>query len=113
MGQTKNSSSRIERPYAPATSVEGREQQLMSLAIDVAEEQLLNRTASSAVIVHFLKLSTTRAELEKERLRKENLLLEAKTESIKNSAKTEELYVQALNAMRSYNGGSAEEEEPE
>ena len=88
----------------PALTPEARENQLISLAVDLAEEQLRDKTASSQVITHFLKLGTTKAELEKEKLAKENELLRAKTESIESQKRIEELYAEALNAMRKYNG---------
>lgn len=88
----------------PALTPEARENQLISLAVDLAEEQLRDKTASSQVITHFLKLGTTKAELEKEKLAKENELLRAKTESIESQKRIEELYTEALNAMRRYNG---------
>ena len=82
--------------------------QLISLAVDCAEEQLINRTASSQVITHFLKLATAKTELELEKLRKENALLEAKTETLHNAQRSDEMYKEALNAFRTYsgNGGS-------
>lgn len=102
MAKTKanNSSKRMR----PALTPEARENQLISLAVDLAEEQLRDKTASSQVITHFLKLGTTKAELEKEKLAKENELLRAKTESIESQKRIEELYAEALNAMRRYNG---------
>ena len=68
----------------PGLSIEAREGQLISLAYDMAEEQLRNRTASSQVLTQFLKLGTSLAELNKEKLRKENLLTEAKVAKIKS-----------------------------
>lgn len=113
MAARQNFSDAKRRRRAPALDPEAREQQMMALAMDVAEEQMINRTASSQVITHFLKLATMKTELEKEKLRKENILLEAKTEAIKSAARTEELYINALNAMKSYNGGTEDEVEPE
>jgi hypothetical protein len=92
------------RRRPPATTPEARENQLVALAVDLAEKQILEGTASSQVISHFLKLGSTRELLEKERLRQENELLKAKTEAIKSQKKTEELYKNALDAMRSYSG---------
>lgn len=86
----------------PALNPEARENQLISLAIDLAEKQLEEGTASSQVITHYLKLGSSRAELEKEKLRNENELLRAKTESLESSKRIEELYIEALNAMKSY-----------
>jgi len=92
------------KPGRPATTAEGRENQLISLAIDVAEKQMKAGTASSQVITHFLKLGTQREKLEQERLQRENLLLSAKVDQIASSKRIEELYETALNAMRQYAG---------
>lgn len=88
----------------PATTPENRENQLISLASDLAEKQLLEGTASSQVISHFLKLGSTRERLEQERLARENALLSAKAEQIASSKRIEALYEEAMNAMRSYSG---------
>lgn len=95
---------RSRRMHRPATTPEGRENQLISLAADLAEKQLIEGTASSQVITHFLKLSSTREKLEQERLQRENLLLSAKVDQIASGKRIEELYENALNAMRTYNG---------
>jgi hypothetical protein len=94
----------VAKPKRPATTVEGRENQLISLATDLVERQLAEGSASSQVIVHFLKLGTTRERLEQERLRNENLLLSAKVDQLASAKRIEELYEQALNAMRQYAG---------
>lgn len=92
------------RKIRPALTPEARENQMISLAVDLAEKQLIEGTASSQVITHFLKLGTTKAELEKEKLLSENELLKARTEMIQSAKKVEELYTNALNAMRNYSG---------
>lgn len=88
----------------PPLTPEARENQMISLAIDLAEEQLRDGTASSQVITHFLKLGTTKAELEKEKLAQENKLLQAKTENLQSMARMEELYAEAIKAMQNYSG---------
>lgn len=88
----------------PATTVEGREGQVVSLAIDLAERQILDGTASSQVITHFLKLGSTRERLEQERLDRENKLLESKVEALASAQRIEELYADALKAMKTYQG---------
>lgn len=88
----------------PATTPEGRENQLISLAYDLAEKQLKNGTASSQVISHFLKAASKREKLEQEKLHQENLLLSAKIDALASAKRIEELYEQALNAMRRYAG---------
>lgn len=87
-----------------AIDPEARENQLISLAVDLAEQQLRDGTASSQVITHFLKLGTTKAELEKEKLKKENKLMDAKTKQIESSEEIKVLYENAIKAMRSYSG---------
>lgn len=93
-----------KRRQAPGKSIDGRENQLISLAVDLAAKQIRNGTASSQVITHFLKLGSSQTLLEKAKLDKENQLLQAKTEALKSQKKVEELYAQALNAMRNYSG---------
>lgn len=94
------------RNLRPALTPEARESQLISLATDLAAKQLMEGTASSQVITHFLKLGTSIAKLEKEKLEKENALLRAKTESIESQKRVEELYSNALAAMKKYSGHS-------
>lgn len=93
----------------PAVTEEGRENQLVSLAIDLAEKQLSAGTASSQVITHYLKLGSTREKLEQERLHRENQLLDSKVEMMASAKRVEELYAEALNAMRAYAGREIED----
>jgi hypothetical protein len=93
-----------ERARRPATTPEGRENQLISLAADLAEKQLKEGTASAQIVTHLLKLGSTRERAEQERLKNENLLLAAKIEQLASAQRIEGLYEQALNAMRSYSG---------
>lgn len=91
-------------PYAPATTVEGRENQLIALATNLAEKQMIEGTASSQVITHYLRLGTTVARLEMEKLKRENELLLVKTENLQSAARIEELYKEAITAFRDYSG---------
>ena len=93
----------------PATTPEGRQNQLISLAIDLAEEKLRDGTASSQVIVHFLNLATQQAKLETEKLALENKLVKAKTEALESEKDKVELYEQAIRAMKMYNGEATDE----
>lgn len=97
-----NSSEPVRR--RPALTPEARENQLISLAVDLAEQQLRDGTASSQVISHYLKLGSTKASLEKERLRKENALLDAKREAYQSAKHVEEIYTKAIEAMKTYSG---------
>jgi len=100
--KTVEQTTRRRRP--PAATPEGRENQLIALAVDLAEKQLLEGTASSQVISHYLKLGSTKERIEKEILLHQKELIKAKTESIKSAKRVEELYLDALNAMRTYSG---------
>jgi hypothetical protein len=97
------------KSFRPATSEENRENQLVSLAIDLAEKQLSEGNASAQVITHYLKLGSTREKLEQERLHRENQLLDARVETLASAKKVEELYAAALDAMRSYAGRELQE----
>ena len=88
----------------PGLTPESRENQIISLAIDLAEKQIREGTASSQVITHFLKLGSTNNMLEKNQLLKQIELLTAKTEAIKSGKVAEEFYTNALAAMRKYSG---------
>jgi hypothetical protein len=101
LAKEDNSKSKPRR-MAPARSVEARENQLISLAMDLAEQQLRDGTASSQIITEFIKRGSTKERIEKEILEKQRDLVTAKTDAIKSSKTTEELYGRAIEAMRSY-----------
>lgn len=97
-----------QKKTRPALSPESRENQLIALAVDLAEKQLMDGTASSQVITHYLKLGSTKDRIEKEILEKQKELISAKTENLKSAKRVEELYSEALNAMRTYSGRSGD-----
>ena len=101
--KTKCSSDPVKK-IRPALTPEARENQLIALAVDLVEQRLLDGTASSQETTHFLKLGSMRNRLEMEKLEEENRLLKAKTESIQSQKKSEELFLEAINAFRSYSG---------
>lgn len=88
----------------PALTVEDREDQLIALAVNLAERRLLDGTASNQLIAEIMKLGTTKERLQKEKLKRENEMLRAKTEAMEAQRQTNELYQKALDAMRSYAG---------
>lgn len=105
MANKKVQEGAVNRPKtAPGRTPEERENQMIALAVDVAEEQLRNGTASAQVITHFLKLGSTKERIEKEILEKQKELIEAKTATLQSAKRVEELYENALKAMRSYQG---------
>jgi len=93
----------------PARTVEGRENQLIEAAVNLAEKQLSDGTASAQVITHYLKLGTTRERLEKEKLANENELLIARKEALQSAKHIEDLYADAIVAMRKYSGTREED----
>ena len=86
----KEKNSKCERKIRPALTPEARENQMIALAVDLAEKQLLEGTASSQVITHYLKLGTTKEKLEREILEKQKALIEAKTENLESAKRIEE-----------------------
>ena len=94
----------------PALTPEARENQLISLAVDLAEQQLREGTASSQVITHYLKLGSTKERIEKEILEKQKELISAKTENLKSQKKMDELYAEAIKAMKTYSGHGDQDE---
>lgn len=92
----------------PATTPEARENEMIALAHDLAEEQIRGGSASSQVITHFLKLGSSRERLEQERIAHENELMEVKKQQIEGQARVEELYLKAMSAMQSYSGNEPE-----
>lgn len=110
MAKVVTNSTKPTRKRRPAITTEARENQMIALAIDLAEKQLMEGTASSQVITHYLKLGSTKERIEKERLERELELITAKTESLKSEKNREEIYSEAIKAMKSYSGNGAPED---
>ena len=91
-------------PLRPALTPEGRENQLIALAMDLAEQRLRDGTATSQEVTHFLRLGSPRNRLEEEKLKKEIELLEAKKSDLESREKVEELYSEAMKAFGIYSG---------
>lgn len=109
MAKVKNTSS-TTRKTRPAISPEGRENQMIALAVDLAEKQLRDGTASSQVITHYLKLGATVAKLDVQLKMKELELMQAKTDNLKSVKRSEELMEEAIKAFRRYNGQGDQDE---
>lgn len=101
------------QPMRPALSPEARENQLIALATDLVEERLRNGTASSQETTHFLRLGTERARLEREKLQKEIELQDAKIKAIQASQRSEQEYLDAIEAFRGYSGSDSYDSIPE
>ena len=97
-------SSEEPRRRAPAKDPDIREMQMISAAIDLAEKQIKDGTASATVLTHYLKLGSGRERLERERLEAENHLLREKLEEAKSRKRSETFYEDVLKAMRAYSG---------
>lgn len=107
--QRHEKTNRTQRP--PARTPEERENRMISLATDLAERQLEDGTATAQVITHYLKLGSTREQLEQAKLAQEVELLQTKSEMMASAKRVEELYATALDAMRSYAGQIISEED--
>lgn len=106
-------SSGSPRRGRPALTPEARENQLISLAVDLVEQRLIDGTASAQETTHFLKLATRKAKLEADILEKQAKLIDAKTEALESSKRMEELYAQAISAMQVYGGSISKPQEEE
>lgn len=112
MGARKTAGAEVPA-MRPALTPEARENQMISLAMDLVEKRMREGTASSAETTHFLKLATSKAVLEKQKLEEENKLLRAKTEAINAAKDNEELYMEVLKSMTEYSGEDDGNEEYE
>lgn len=99
---------RRKRGTPPGKTIEARENQIISLVYDLVEERVKKKTATSQETTHFLKIGSVPAQLEKQKLKKEIELLEAKTETIKSNKRAEELFAEAMVAFKSYSGQEEE-----
>ena len=111
--RTKTTSKDTQKKMRPAITPEARENQMIALAVDLAEKQLIEGTASSQVITHYLKLATTKERIEREILEKQKELIVAKTENLQSAKRIEELYSNALKAMQNYSGQTCSMEDDE
>lgn len=110
MPKSKKQTTRQSRP---ALSPEARENQCIALAMDLAEKQLREGTASSQLITEFVKRGSTKAKLEQEILAEQKILLNAKTENLQAATKSEQAYLEVIAAMKKYSGYSDNEEDDE
>lgn len=88
----------------PATTLEGREDQLIAAAMDLVEQRIHAGTASAQETVHFLRLGSVRNQLEQDKIRQENIVLQTRVKEMESRKSSEELYSKALAAMRGYSG---------
>jgi len=93
---------------APGKTLEAREKQLIRLAYDLVEERIKKKTATSQEVTLFIKAGSVQAQLEKEKLKRENDLLKAKAESLESQKNVEKLYAEAMKAFRTYSGQEEE-----
>lgn len=110
MAKSKKSLNKTPAQRKPALSPEARENQLISYAVDLVEQRLLNGTASSQETTHFLKLGSMKNRLEMQKLEEENKLLQAKTEALQSAKRQEELFEEAIKAMKRYSGNGDRDE---
>src|SRR5512138_2639083 len=100
----------IKRRQAPGETIQSREDQIIRLAYDLVEQRILKGTATSQEVTEFIRLGSTKAQLERDKLKHENELLRAKTESLESQKRIEQLYGEAMAAFRKYSGQTSDEE---
>lgn len=110
-GSNKSSSSDSPKKIRPALTPEAREKQLISLAVDLVEQRLIAGTASSQETTHFLKLASAKSRLEVETMELQKELIAAKTEALRAEKHREELFVEAIAAMKRYSGNGGKNDE--
>lgn len=95
----------------PAISPEGRLNQLISMALDLTEERIKDKTASNDLLKEFVRMGNIKSKLEIEKMRYETELVKAKTDAIKSESNAEQLFADAMKAMSEYTGNTPVEEE--
>lgn len=110
--EPKESEPKKPRPRR-ATTPEGREQQLIALAVDVAEDMMRNGNAPAQIVTHYLKMGSTREKIELELKSEEIKVAKARREMMESQKKIESVYEEALAAMRHYAGGPKPESKDE
>ena len=104
MAKVKKSTAEEPKTFRPALTPEARENQIISLAMNSAEERIRDGTASDTLLCHFLKLGTSKYQLELEKLRSEEQLNQAKITNMKGQEELDEMYKQAIEVMKDYSG---------
>jgi hypothetical protein len=112
-GKSKETSQpkQIRNPQKPGMTPEARESQMIALAMAQAEQELLEGRASSQVVTHFLKLGSMKEQLELEKLKKENRLLDAKSDALESTTRAEELFTKAIKSFGIYSGNPKDDED--
>lgn len=91
-----------EHKTTPPLSDKDHEAKLISLTLQMAEQQLIDGTASSQVMTHFLRLGSIRSKVELEKLRLENNLLTEKIQSEKMGQQLKEMFQDVMESLRDY-----------
>lgn len=95
----------------PAATLEGRENQLIAAAMDLVERRISEGSASAQETVHFLRLGSVKSQLENDKLRQENIVLQTRVKEMESRTSSEGLYSEALRAFRGYSGAEPIEED--
>lgn len=111
MPETTGKKTKTRRKKTPSRTPEGRMNQLINLAVNLAEDKLIDGTASSQIISLLLGLATTKAELELEKMKSDLRLADAKIESMQVQQKSSELYEEVVEMFKKYNGVQDEEDD--
>ena len=112
-GKSETSTKDTKKSLRPALTPEARENRAIALAMDLVEQRLMDGTASSQETTHFLKLGSVKNKLEIEKLKAENDLIHAKAEMVRAQKNNEEMFKDAIAAMKEYSGNGTTEDDIE
>ena len=90
------------RKLPPAQSPEELEKRNIHLAEERAAKMLEEGTAPTSILLHYLKLGTSKAELEKAKLENETKLLTAKTEALESAKDVSKMMEDVMNCIKGY-----------
>lgn len=99
------------RPRRRAQTPEERENQLIALALDRVEERMQNRTATAQEYIQFIRMASSKARAEADKVALELELVKAKTENLRMQQKNEEMFSNAIKAFKRYSGADSEEDD--
>lgn len=111
MATRKEPSETVVSPPREALSLEAREDQLVEMAYQLAEQRIYDGTASDTLLSKLVQTGSRRERLELEIMEKQKDYITAKTEALKTAKEIEKLYADALAAMNTYRGSDSIEDE--
>ena len=92
-----------------SSTPEGRENELIDMAYNEVARRIANHEATSAELVHFLKMGSEKERLERSKIEAEMELQRAKTVAIEEGRSMEAIAKEAMEAFKRYSGADDED----